>query len=208
MNINISDNNALRNALIQLFLDKSVKFGDFTLASGKKSDFFVDCKQSILSAEGHFVTGHLLINELIRHFPTVQAVAGVALGGCSLASAVSLLSLDEFNPGLGALYVRKERKDHGSTQLVEGMGSVPYGAKVVLLEDVCTTGGSSLKSIEILRSVGYEVLGVISLVDRLDGAQAIFDAAAVQYHSIMTKDDLRLRHNNGNIVNLFDTRDT
>src|SRR5690606_26654254 len=139
--------------------------GRVVLASGKESDFFIDCKPTVLSAKGHCLVGELMLDAL-RHLPKADAVAGVALGGCPLASAVSLTSELRGRP-MPALYVRKEAKEHGTRKLVEG--TVTPGIRVALLEDVITTGGSTLKAIEALRSVGAEVVGVVVLVDRLEG---------------------------------------
>lgn len=176
--------------MVEILLQRSVKTGQFTLASGKESDFFIDCKQSVLSAEGHAASSRLMLKAVAEHFQEAEAVAGVALGGCPLASGVSLLSSMTDFRDLPALYVRKERKDHGSAQLVEGRGSVEDGAKVVLLEDVVTTGGSSLRAVRSLKEAGYEVLGVVALVDRLEGAREAFEEAGVAFHSILTRDNL------------------
>lgn len=117
--------NDIRDGMRDLLLERSVKTGRFTLASGRESDFFIDCKQSLLSAEGHALSSRLMLRTIADRYPEVQAVAGVVLGGCPLASGVSLLSMFTDFTHLPALYVRKERKDHGSAQLVEGAGSVP-----------------------------------------------------------------------------------
>lgn len=179
-----------RQALTELLLQRSVRTGKFTLASGRESDLFIDCKQAVLSAEGHSSSSRVLLKAVSERFPDAEAVAGVALGGCPLASGVSLLStMTEFR-NLPALYVRKERKDHGSAQLVEGSGSAKPGSKVVLLEDVVTTGGSSLRAVQSLSEAGYEVLGVIALVDRLEGAGEAFEEAGVQFHAVLTRDNL------------------
>lgn len=177
--------------MVRLLSEKSVRVGGpFRLASGRESDFFVDCKQSLLSAEGHALAGLIFLTNLMLKFEGFDAVAGVALGGCPIVSAVSTVSfLTQGFRRVPALYVRKERKDHGSTQLVEGKGAAPPGSKVVLLEDVVTTGGSSLKCVQVLRDEGYEVLGVMALVDRLEGAAKAFADAGVRLESILTRDD-------------------
>ncbi len=174
--------------LLEIMSKRSVKFGDFTLASGKKSDFFVDCKQSILTAEGHAEVGRVMFSAMRAMYPDVRVVAGVVLGGCPLASAVSFRSALD-GALINALYVRKERKDHGSGQLVEGKEASPPGTRVVLLEDVITTGGSSLKSVGVLREEGYEVAGIIALVDRLEGGREAIEAAGIPLYSVFTKSD-------------------
>lgn len=135
------------------------------LASGKTSDFFVDCKPAVLTAHGHHLVGELMLDAM-RHLPKSEAVAGVALGGCPLASAVSLMSHIR-NKSMAAIYVRKQAKDHGTQNLVEGQ--LEPGTKVVMVEDVVTTGGSTLRAIETLEAAGAEVTGVVVLVDRLEG---------------------------------------
>jgi orotate phosphoribosyltransferase len=115
-------------------------------------------------------------------------VAGVELGGCPLASAVSLTSYLQGRP-LPALYVRKEVKDHGSRRLVEGDRALVPGAAVVILEDVITTGGSTLKAVDKLRSVGAAVVGVIALVDRLEGGSEAIRAAGLPLVAICTRRD-------------------
>lgn len=185
--------------LRQLLNKLSAKTGDFTLASGRKSDFFIDCKQTALTAHGHYLIGVLMCHAVRELFPNARAVAGVELGGCPLASAVSLHSfystiataalkhvngrtleaavLDpkpidtgslEGHPPLPALYVRKQAKDHGTMNLVEGGRQLEPGTHVVLLEDVITTGGSSVNAVARLHGAGYVVDGVVALVDRLE----------------------------------------
>lgn len=164
-----------RERLVELLRELSFEKKKVILASGKESDFFIDCKQTVLTAEGHALVGELMFDALDA-FPDVKAVAGVELGGCPLASAVSLVSFVRGRP-LPALYVRKEVKDHGSKRLVEGDRAITKGMPVVILEDVITTGGSTKKAIEKLETVGAKVAGVIALVDRLEGgAEALREA--------------------------------
>ena len=146
-----------RGRLIQLLAERSFERRKVILASGKESDFFIDCKQTMLTAEGHALVGELMF-DLLSLIPECEAVGGVELGGCPLASAVSLVSFQRGRP-LNALYVRKAKKDHGTTKLVEGDKSLKPGLKVALLEDVVTTGGSSLKAVESLKEAGAQVVG-------------------------------------------------
>lgn len=162
--------------------------GSFRLASGRESDFFVDCKRVVLTAEGHRLVGEVLCDAIeASGWPAVTAVAGVALGGCPLASAVSLTSALRGHP-LDALYVRPQPKDHGTAARVEG--TVPRGASVILLEDVLTTGGSSLAGIAALGTEGYPVVGVIALVDRSEGAMDTLGAAGVRVQAMYNREDL------------------
>jgi len=173
--------------LIELLTERSFERRKVTLASGKESDFFVDCKQTILTAEGHALTGQLMYDAL-SELGDVDAVGGVELGGCPLASAVSLVSFQKGSP-LPALYVRKERKDHGTTKLIEGDKSLRPGLRVALLEDVVTTGGSSLKALALLKAAGCEVAGIVALVDRLEGGREAIEAAGVRLITIATRRD-------------------
>jgi orotate phosphoribosyltransferase len=176
-----------RARLVALLHERSFERKRVILASGKESDFFIDCKQTVLTAEGHALTGELMFEALAK-LPACQAVAGVELGGCPLASAVSLVSFQKGRP-LPALYVRKEQKDHGSKRLVEGDRAIVKDMPVVVLEDVITTGGSTLKAVEKLAMAGVKVVGVVALVDRLEGgAEAIRDAG-LPLVSIATRRD-------------------
>ena len=176
-----------RERLVALLRDRSFERKKVVLASGRESDFFIDCKQSVLTAEGHALVGSLMFDALDA-LPACEAVAGVELGGCPLASAVSLVSFVRNRP-LPALYVRKEVKDHGSRRLVEGDKALRPGLPVVILEDVITTGGSTLKAVEKLRQVGAEVVGVVALVDRLEGGAEAIRAAGLPLVSICTRRD-------------------
>ncbi len=173
--------------LLALLRERSFARRKVILASGRESDFFIDCKQTALLAEGHALAGEAML-ERARAFAPV-AVSGVELGGCPLASAVALLSFQRGTP-LDAIYVRKKAKDHGSERLTEGNSHLPRGSRVVVLEDVITTGGSTLQAIERLRAAELDVVGVVALVDRLEGGRAaIEEAAGVPVHAIFTRTD-------------------
>ena len=178
---------AERSRLVALLRDRSFEHKRVVLASGKESDFFIDCKQSVLTAEGHALVGSLMFQAL-ADLPGCEAVAGVELGGCPLASAVSLISFQRGRP-LPALYVRKEVKDHGSRKLVEGDKALRPGLPVVILEDVITTGGSTLKAAEKLRATGAIVVGVVAIVDRLEGGREAIAAAGLPIVSLATRAD-------------------
>ena len=176
-----------RERLVELLRLRSFERKRVILASGRESDFFIDCKQTILTAEGHALVGELMFDAL-DGLPLCEAVAGVELGGCPLASAVSLVSWVRGRP-LDALYVRKEVKDHGSKRLVEGDRSLRKDLPVVILEDVITTGGSTLKAVEKLGLVGARVVGVVALVDRLEGGAEAIRAAGLPLLSICSRRD-------------------
>lgn len=176
-----------RSRLIQILSERSFERRQVKLASGKVSNFFIDCKQTILTAEGHALVGELMFEALAELGP-VDAVAGVALGGCPLASAVSLIS-HQRKSDLPALYVRKEKKDHGTEKLIEGDKALQPGMRIALLEDVITTGGSSLKALEILRRAGAIVSGIVALVDRAEGGREAIEAEGVKLVALTTRHD-------------------
>ncbi len=178
---------AARTELLELLRERSFKQGTFTLASGRQSDFFIDCKQTVLTARGHVLVGELMLAALVE-LPPCEAVAGVALGGCPLASAVSLTSDLRGRP-LPAVYVRKQTKDHGTRRLVEGDRALRPGVGVVLLEDVITTGGSTLRAVESLRSVDVDVVGVVVLVDRKEGGGEALSKAGLRWVSVFDRGD-------------------
>ena len=163
-----------RVVLLDRLKKDAYRSGRFTLASGLESDFFIDCKKVILTARGHQLVGKVLYDEILSaRWETIDGVAGVALGGCPLASAVSLVSA-QCGRNWDALYVRKEPKDHGTGARIEG--SLNPGSKVVLLEDVLTTGKSSISAITALTDAGYHVCGVLALVNRNEGGvEALMD---------------------------------
>lgn len=160
--------------LLELLTELSFARKRVVLTSGRESDFFIDCKQTVLRAEGHALVGAAMLERLETAFDVRPvAVAGVALGGCSLASAVALTSQLRASPeapALDALYVRKSAKAHGSKRLIEGNDHLPKGAAVVVLEDVVTTGGSTLDAVAQLRDHGLNPIGVVAIVDRCEGA--------------------------------------
>jgi orotate phosphoribosyltransferase len=176
-----------RARLIELLRERSFERKKVILASGQESDFFIDCKQTILTAEGHALVGELLF-DLIRRLPTAEAVAGVELGGCPLASAVSLVSFQR-GQDLPALYVRKQQKDHGSAKLVEGDRALKPGLRVALLEDVITTGGSSLRAVDALEKSGAVVVGIAALVDRLEGGAEAIRARNLPFVALASRTD-------------------
>jgi orotate phosphoribosyltransferase len=176
-----------RERLVALLAERSFERKRFVLTSGRESDFFVDCKQTVLTAEGHALVGELFFQAL-ADLPECDAVGGVELGGCPLASAVSLISHQQ-GRDLPALYVRKERKEHGSAKLVEGDKSLFPGIRVVLLEDVITTGGSSLRAVRALEAVGAKVVGIAAIVDRLEGGADTIREAGLPLVSLTTRRD-------------------
>ena len=175
-----------RARLLDLLRERAFERKRVVLASGRESDFFIDCKQAVLTAEGHALVGQVMLDALAG-LPCV-AIAGVELGGCPLASAVALTSFQRGTP-LDAVYVRKDAKEHGSRRLLEGNTRLAPGAAVVLLEDVVTTGGSTLKAAAKLRDAGYVVAGVAAVVDRLEGGREAIEAAGLPLVALYTRRD-------------------
>ncbi len=158
-----------RERLRQLILQRALKFGDFTLASGQKSTYFIDGKQVTLLGEGLALLARMLLGVLD---PRVEAVGGMSIGADPIAGAVIALA-HERGRALTGFLVRKERKDHGTRKQVEG--PLWRGVKVALLEDVVTTGGSTLQAIAALeREFAAEVVQILVMVDRLQGAREAF----------------------------------
>ena len=158
------------------------------LASGRESDFYIDTKQATLTAEGHFLVGRLVLSRLVAAYPDAQAVGGMTMGADPIASAVSLTSWLWGRP-LPAFYVRKEPKGHGTNQWLEGKKAIPPGARVAVVEDVVTTGGSTLKAVERIRSEGFLVDGVVALVDRQEGGCEAVRAAGISIEALFVRSD-------------------
>ena len=176
-----------RERLLELLRDRSFARRKVVLASGRESDFFIDCKQTVLTAEGHTLVGRLMLDAALA-MGAFDAIAGVELGGCPLASAASLTSFQRGAPH-DAVYVRKDAKDHGSKRTVEGDTRLAPGAKLVILEDVTTTGGSTLKAVAKLRAAGFVVASVVTLVDRLEGGREAIEAEGLALAAIYTRID-------------------
>ena len=163
--------------LLGLLTRLSYEQREVTLASGAKSNFYIDCKQTVLTAEGHFLVGSLFGRILAERAPEVEAIGGVTVGADPLASAVSTLSYIAGRP-LPAFYVRKEAKGHGTAAWIEGTKSLRPGMPVAILEDVVTTGGSALKAIARVREHGLKVAIILGIVDREEGGREALEKEA------------------------------
>lgn len=172
-------------AFARLIRDTCLEFGDFTLASGKKASFYLDCRRATLDSRA--------INELATRFLALcqddwpDAVGGMELGAVPITAAM-LSCAAARGQGLRGFVVRKEAKQHGRQRLIEG--PVRAGDRVVIVEDVVTTGGSSLKAVEACRASGLKVLRILAIVDRLDGAEQTFQAAGIPFRALCTIHDL------------------
>jgi len=177
-----------RARLLELLRTLSFERRKVVLASGKESDFYVDCKRTALTAEGHVLVGRLLFDRIRRVRPLVRGVGGLTLGADPLASAVALTSFLQGEP-VDAFIVRKEPKGHGTGQWVEGRKTIPDRSRVAVLEDVVTTGGSALKAIERCRGESLEVVGCFALVDRMEGGREAIEAQGVPVDALFTRRD-------------------
>lgn len=172
-----------RNALVQLIREKSLKFGDFTLASGKKAKYYLDGKQVTLDPEGSRLIGEGLLERINALPQKPQAVGGMAIGADPITSAVVTMSAVRGSPLRGFL-VRKESKGHGTNKFVEG--PVKPGDSVVIVEDVVTTGGSSLAAIERVEGFGLKVLAVMAIIDRMEGGAQAFQSRGYPFESLLS----------------------
>ena len=164
--------------LLELLRDLAYEHRPVMLSSGKPSDFYIDSKQAVLTAEGHFLVGQLLLGLIEQHAPEVEAIGGLTMGADPLASAVAVISHIAGRPR-NAFYVRKEPKGHGTASWIEGTRSLRPGMPVAILEDVITTGASALRAIERARLHGLEVRHVFALVDREEeGGRAAIEREA------------------------------
>lgn len=184
-----TDLTTLRQKLLDLFCQLAYQEGDFVLSSGQRSSYYINGKQVTLHPQGALAMARLLLPILPED---TQAVAGLTLGADPIVSAVSVVSVYE-NRLIPALIIRKEAKGHGTMAYIEGP-SLPQGAKVVVLEDVVTTGQSALKAVERLQAAGYTVDRVISLIDRLQGGGALYESAGLQFEALFTIEDLQKRY--------------
>ncbi|MEB3334552.1 MAG: orotate phosphoribosyltransferase [Cyanobacteriota bacterium] len=170
---------AQRDRLLALLAAHAYRQGTFTLASGRTSAHYVNCKPVSLSGLGLALLGRLLLPEVE---PEAAAVAGLTLGADPLVSAVALQAALEGRP-LDALIVRKEAKGHGTGAWLEGPLPAP-GALITVLEDVVTSGGSALKAARQLRAAGYAVRRVVAIVDRGEGGQAALEEEGLELRSL------------------------
>lgn len=172
-----------KTALMNLFRERALKFGDFTLASGKKASYYLDGKQVTLHARGLQLVSEGLL-ELLS--PGVDAVGGMSIGADPIVAGVLSAAALQQQDLLGFL-VRKESKGHGTNKFVEG--PVEPEMKVAIVEDVVTTGGSSLLAIERVEEFGCEVVQVLSIIDRMEGGAANFQSRGYEFRSLLTIED-------------------
>jgi orotate phosphoribosyltransferase len=160
-----------------------------TLVSGRTSDFYIDMKNTLLHPRGIWLVSHLIAERIKKRNESgagIRGVGGLTMGADPLSTGVSLVSQDWKDP-LYAFYIRKEAKSHGTQAWVEGMKNFKEGDKVIILEDVVTTGGSTLKSVDRARLAGLDVVGVYTAVDRQEGGAENIERAGLNFEPIVTR---------------------
>jgi orotate phosphoribosyltransferase len=176
-----------REKLLSTLAQKSFRLGEFKLSSGATSDYYIDCRTTTLDAKGSRLTGEAFVEEIHRRGWRPQAIGGLTLGADPIVVAVSVVSGE-----LHGFLVRKAEKQHGTGQRIEGFRE--KGARVVIVDDVCTTGASTIHAIEAAREFGFEVVGVMCLVEREEakGRPNVEKAAApAPFVAIFTASDIR-----------------
>jgi orotate phosphoribosyltransferase len=170
-----------RRQLIELLARRSARRGNFTLASGKHSSFYIDCRLTTMSPEGLSSIGPIGLALLRERGWDADSVGGLTLGADPVSYAISYASASAGRP-VRAFTVRKEAKAHGTGKLIEG----PFEAtdRVVVIEDVITTGGSALRAVDTIRAAGARVLGVLAVVDREEGGREAIELAGLEVVSI------------------------
>ena len=176
-----------RERLKHLLLKRSVRLGDFTLSSGAKSPYYVDARQTTMTAEGQRLTGKIAYDLIDEAGWDVTHVGGLTLGADPVAYAIAHHSTSRERV-LDGFTVRKEAKDHGTGQRIEG--GLPTDARVVIVEDAVTSGASAIRAIEAVRKHGATVAGVICLVDRDEGGRANLDELGVPLLAAFTGPEL------------------
>jgi orotate phosphoribosyltransferase len=171
-----------KQALIALVRQKALKFGDFTLASGKKATYYLDGKQVTLDPTGARLVAEGLL-DLLTAGPLPAAIGGMSIGADPITAAVVTMSAVRGTPLLGFM-VRKEAKGHGTNQYIEG--PVTPGQTAVIVEDVVTTGGSSLRAIERAEGFGLKIVGVMAIIDRMEGGAQAFAGRGYPLSSLLT----------------------
>lgn len=182
---------AARTELLALLAQKSFKLGQFKLSSGGTSDYYVDCRTTTLDALGARLTGELVLQEIHARGWQPDAIGGMTLGADPIAVATAVVSADRGTP-IHAFLVRKAEKQHGTGQRIEGFRRA--GARVVIVDDVCTTGASTIQAIQAAREAGFEVIGVLCLLEREEAGGRVnveHAAAPAPFIALFTASEVR-----------------
>lgn len=178
----------LKKELLELLYEKSFILSSdsiFVLSSGKKSNYYIDCKKTTLSPKGAYLIGNIIFDKIKA--TNVDGIGGLTLGADPIALSVSLVSYINKHP-IPAFVVRKEPKSHGTVRWIEG--DLKPGGSVVVVDDVMTSGGSAMKAIKVLEDEGLKIMKVITLVDRKEGARKNIEGMGYELDAIFTVDDL------------------
>lgn len=198
-----------REKLLNLIATQSFKLGEFKLSSGGTSDFYIDCRTTTLHAEGARLVGRVVLDLINEQRWKAKAIGGMTMGADPIVTAVALLSAQQIQTRAPArtkpidgesfyihgFLVRKAEKEHGTQKRIEGFQQ--KGAKVVIVDDVCTTGASTIQAIQAAKEFGFEIVGVVCLVEREEaGGRAAVESAAApaKFISIFTAKDVREEH--------------
>jgi len=179
-----------RQKLLSTLAHKSFRLGEFKLSSGGTSDYYIDCRTTTLDAKGSRLTGEVFFEEIRRRGWKARAIGGLTMGADPIVVAVAVVSGE-----LDGFLVRKAEKQHGTGQRIEGFRE--KGSRVVIVDDVCTTGASTVQAIEAAREFGFDVVGVMCLIEREDakGRPSVEKAAGpAPFVSIFTANDVRKEH--------------
>jgi orotate phosphoribosyltransferase len=180
-----------RARLIEIIQQRSyLEGGPFTLASGRTSNFYINMKPTMMHAEGAHLIGHLIVDAL--EGLTIDFIGGLEVGAIPMAAAAGAVSFARGRP-VGTFFIRKAVKDHGTKSLVEGLpkGETLAGRNVIILEDTTTTGESPLRAVAAARAEGANIVRIITIVDRQEGAAETIRAAGLVYAPLLTVADLR-----------------
>jgi len=183
-----------REQLLSLLAEKSFRLGEFKLSSGGTSDYYIDCRLTTLDANGALLTGQAVLAEIQRQGWGADAIGGMTMGADPIVVATSVISAQQGKPMHGFL-VRKAEKTHGTGQRIEGFRQ--KAARVVIVDDVCTTGASTVQAIEAAREFGFDVVGVLCLVERHEAGGRVNvekAAAPAPFVALFTANDVRAEH--------------
>lgn len=176
-----------RQRLREILVERSVRLGDFTLASGARSSYYVDARRTTMSAEGQYLTGRVCLAALAQSELDPSHVGGLTMGADPVSYAMARESFVQGSP-MDGFSVRKQAKEHGTGQRVEG--GLPTDARCLVVEDSMTTGGSAVKAIEALQEYGATVVGVLTLVDREEGGRERLEEAGYPLIAVFTGKEL------------------